>query len=160
MKVLDVVLQNPSTNSELWGIAVATIVVAAFVFGRVSDKLDLPNVGLINSALLTLGGFGLIVVAISLCEIYAPDLKKQYGELVLYGGISAIVSLALIVPMVNSYIQGKYLGTLGAWAIAMVSAILTISIAQAVLGSVKDGERMLNRGREHNEATKKMIDGK
>lgn len=160
LKVLDVVLQNPQTDTEMWTVAAIAVVVTAFVFGKVSDKLDLPNVGMFNSIAIVILGCGLIVVGIAATEIYLPDLAKQVDQLVLYAGITVAVSLVIIIPMVNSYIHGKFFGTMGAWSIALVTLLLTVMTTQAVLGSIRDGERMLQRGRDHNEATKKMINNK
>ncbi len=157
LQILDVVLQSPATPEHRWILAALAVIVSAFVFNKVCERLDLPNIGMFNGVLLTGLGFGLIVVGMAAGSIYLPDLKAQFGEMAFYGAVTAVVSVAVIVPLINMYIHGKFVGTLAAWSINLLTAILFISFSGVVLDAVKAGERTFERGRAHNEATKQLI---
>lgn len=157
LQLLDVFLQNPASDVERWGVGIAALLVGAWVFLKVGDKLDLPNVGLVSAFVFTGVGIAACIVGLVLGKHFLPDLYRQFGDMYFYIATGLLLSLAVIVPIMNAVIQGKYLGTLAAWAIAVAAVWGIVLMATAGIDAVKGGGRVFDRGRAHNDATKQFL---
>lgn len=155
--LMNLLLQGPTSHTERWISAVAAVAVLAWVFLKVGDRMDLPNVGIPTSFLYTGLGAALVIVGMAAAHIYLPGLHKQLGDLVFYTAIAVAISAAVVTPVINTFINGTYLGTLSAWLIGVVSALVAIAFLVNVYAFIDGGGRALKRGSEHNEATKQLL---
>ena len=155
--ILNIILQTPSSHAERWITAVIAVLVLAFVFLRVGDRMELPNVGVPTSFLYTGVGAALMIIGMAASHVYLPQIQKQLGDLVFYVAAAVVISAVVVVPLINTFINGKYLGTLGAWMISTVSALVAIAFLVNVYAFIDGGGRALQRGAEHNEATKQVL---
>ena len=133
------------------------VLACAWIFLKVGNLMNLPNVGLFTS--LVYVGLGLVVVLIALAaaKIYLAPLNQQAGDAIFLTGIFALVSVAVVAPLINMFINGKYLGTLIAWTLGVATAVVAVALLSNIFRLIQDEERVFDRGLQHNKATQEML---
>ena len=155
--LLDMVLQHPDTPSHRWLVGVVALLVGAWVFLKVCDKMDLPNVGIVTGFIYASLGAVVTLLAMSAGKVYLAQYLKQFGPVAFYSVVAVVASLVIFVPLLNTFIKGKYLGTLLSWSLGVAAGMAMVLVMNTALDMVKSGERVFQRGQEHNETTKQAI---
>lgn len=157
MELLAMVLQRPPAQDQLVVVGVVSLLAGAFVFLKVCDKLDLPNVGMITGFFYSVAGGAVMLAAMTAGRIWLGEWIRPVGEVAFYAALAAIAAAAVYVPLLNLHINGKYMGTLTAWALGVVTALVVSMLVNTGYGLAGDGERVLNRGAEHNKMTREVL---
>jgi hypothetical protein len=157
MDMLDMVLQHPPAHDQFIVVGVVSLLAGAWVFLKVCDKLDLPNVGIITGFFYATVGGAVMVAAMTAGRIWLGEWIKPMGEVVFYTLLAAIAAAGFYVPLLNTHIKGKYMGTLTAWTLGVATALAMSMLVNTGYGLTKDGKRILNRGAERNATTREAI---
>lgn len=157
LKLVSILLQNPQTSTERWISGAIAILVCAWVFLKVGDRMDLPNVGIMTSFVYTGLGIAAVLFGIAAGHIYLAKWYHQFGPMIFDVAVAVILSFAVVVPAINTFINGKYVGTFAAWSISVISALVAIAFLINVYAFIDSGGKALQRGADHNNQTKQML---
>ena len=157
LDMLDLVLQHPAEQNQKIVVGVLSLVAGAWVFLKVCDKFDLPNVGLFTGFIYSALGGAIMIGAMAAGTIWLGDLRRQFGDALFYSVLSCGIAILVYVPVLNSHIRGKYLGTLAAWSLAVATALAVSAMANVGFDMFRSGTSALNRGAEHNATTRDAI---
>lgn len=157
MHIARFLLQNPQSPTEQNISAVVAVLVCAWIFLKVGDRMDMPNVGILTAFVYTGLGLAAVIFGIAAGHIYLVKWYQQLGPMLFDISLAVLISLAVVVPIINNFTNGKYMGTLAAWAISTISALAAVAFLVNIYAFIDSGGRALQRGAQHNEATKQML---
>jgi uncharacterized membrane-anchored protein len=156
LEMVKLALQNPPTEGQQLVVGIVALLSGAFVFLKICDKFDIPNVGMVTGFLYSVLGGAVMLAAMVAGKIYLPELQKSLGPETFLAVMALGAAVALYVPLLNHFIHGKYMGTLAAWVIAVATFLAVVALVNVGFDMGRSGQRALNRGSEHNENTKAM----
>ncbi len=156
-KIIAFLLQNPPTPTQQWISGVVAVLVCAWLFLKIGDRMDLPNVGIFSSFAYTALGLAAVVLGVAAGHVYLAKWYQQLGPVVFDVAAAVALSLAVVVPLINMVINGKYMGTLTAWLVSVAGAIVATVLLINIYAFVDSGGQALQRGAQHNTETKKML---
>ncbi len=157
LEMFRMVVQKPPTQEQMVVVGVASLAAGAWVFLKVCDKFDLPNVGMITAFLYSILGGAVMLAAMAAGNIWLTEWRKPLGDAVFNGVLALLAAVAVFAPILNAHIKGKYMGTVSAWLLAVVTALAVCSLGNNLFDLGKMGQRALNRGAEHNATTRDAI---
>ena len=157
LDMLDLVLQHPADHNQKVVVGVISLVVGSWVFLKVCDKFDLPNVGMFTGVLYSVLGGSIMIGAMAAGLIWLPQYRKQLGDVTFYSALALAAGLGFYVPVLNQHIKGKFLGTLAAWSLAVAAALGVSMLVNTTYDMARDGQRAMQRGADRNATTREAI---
>lgn len=157
LDMLDLVLQHPANHNQKVVVGVISLVVGSWVFLKVCDKFDLPNVGMFTGVLYSVLGGAIMIGAMAAGVIWLPEYRREWGDILFFTALALTSGMGVYALVLNLHIKGKYLGTLSAWTLAVAAALGVSMLVNTTYDMARNGQRAMQRGADRNATTRDAI---
>jgi len=161
LKIINVVLGNPSGQTELWTMAGVGILALLVVMRYAAAAAGISDIGWMRRILAILLGVGAMLAAEIAANLYAvPRVHGALAANVVRIAAPILGAAAVGVPLQVLVLHARYGQALVAFAASVMAAVLLMMGAKAMMGSVETGgeetERLLDRQEETRDMLRKI----
>jgi hypothetical protein len=157
LDIMNLALNYPPSQTEKWIVCAIAVTIFAWLFSRVGDKLDLPNLGGLHGFVIPLLGLAGLIVATAAAKVYLYAEFRSLGPLVFVIVAAVLASAVVVVPLINLYTGGNYVGTLASWFISLGAAIGLVLLVSTGFDAARTGKVSFERGAARNAETMQQV---
>jgi hypothetical protein len=157
LDIVNMALNSPANDMERWVVALVAVSLFVWLFSRLCDRLELPNLSGMQGMIVPVLGLAVLIAATAAAKVYLYAEFKSLGPMLFVVATAAVASAVLIVPLINLYTGGNYMGTLTSWIVSLAAAVGLVLLVSAGFDAVRSGKTSFDRGEARNFETMQFM---
>lgn len=136
------------------------LLVMTLCLRKSGDWVDIPNLGYLRALFFAVAGWAGMVACMVAFRIGVPDIYTKMPPIWFNTVAGALGSMFLIIPFLCLLTKSRFQSSFMAWFLSLAICLICLGLTDMAVGAYKGGKFSFDKGRQHNQDTLDVIQGR
>ncbi|MBU1734275.1 MAG: hypothetical protein KJ692_03455 [Verrucomicrobia bacterium] len=152
LNVVDNLLKHPGTPLEKWLLIIPGCLFFMWVYVRTGSAFGMSHSGGFRGGFSAVLGFALVLAAMTAVSLYFPKVGPW-----LWVGVSVVVLLMVVMPLVCLIQRAGYMAAFMTWLISVAALAALILLISAGFDAFSAGREQAEKSKVHKQELEQLI---